>query len=343
MTDLTMTAATLDSPRKMRLGKVPMPQPGPDDVLVKVKAIGICSTDLMVYQGRYDAPMPIIPGHESSGVVQQVGANVKEFKQGDSVVVEASWGCNYCASCQQGESLLCKTRVSLGRSRDGTFSEYLTAPFWAVYPLPDGMSFENGQAIISLACSSRAFSRGACVAGEKVAIFGPGIGGLIMAQLAVLGGASDVVMFGTRDWRLQMARDMGSTDVVNVRREDWQSRAQTLTEDLGFDLIFEASGNPEALTQAFQIAKIGGRIVTFSLYNGPVDDFPIPVFYGKEVSLIGSRGGAYQYPTVLGLLKKGRIRLDGLVTNQLPLSQAEEGFALMESREEGVMRVVLIP
>jgi threonine dehydrogenase-like Zn-dependent dehydrogenase len=176
-----------------------------------------------------------------------------------------------------------------------------------------------------------------------VAVFGPGIGGLIMAQLAKYNGAQDVVVFGTRDWRLRLARSLGATGVVNVQREDWREQAGESTGERWFDLVYEASGNPEALSQARQVVRTGGRVVAFSLYDSPVDRFPAQMLYGKEVTLIGVRGGAGGYALGMELIRKGSLRIDPLISHRLSLTEAEEGFALVEQREEGVMRVVLSP
>ena len=339
----SMQAAVLQRPRELRVNEVPIPRPAENEALVRVKATGICSTDLMVYQGRYPGPLPIVPGHEAAGVVERIGAQVDGLQAGDRVVVEASWGCGACPMCIRGEDVRCRNRVSQGRTRDGTFAEYLSAPIRAVHALPSEIEFNNAQAIITVACSVRAIRRGRPDIGDRVAIFGPGIAGLVLAQLARNNGASDVVVFGTRDWRLDMARSLGATDVVNVRQDDWTERALALTGGQGFDVVFEASGNPDALLDAHRVVRTGGRIVAFTVYDGPIDRFPAQMLYSKEMTLIGVRGGAGGYPLAIELVRSGAVRLDPLVSHILPLSEAEEGFALMERSEEGVMRVVLTP
>ena len=338
-----MRAVTLREPRKLTVRDVPVPQLTQDEVLLRVEATGICSTDLMVYQGRYTIPLPLIPGHESAGVVERVGDRVTRFQEGDRASIEASWGCGACTPCEQGEDGLCPGRVSLGRTRDGTFAEYVAVPARAVHPLPPEVSFDQAQALVTVACAVRAIRRGRPEFGGRVAVFGPGIGGLIMAQLAKYNGAQDVVVFGTRDWRLRLARSLGATSVVNVQREDWREQAGELTGEGGFDLVYEASGNPEALSQALQVVRTGGRVVAFSLYDGPVDRFPAQMLYGKEVTLIGVRGGAGGYVLGMELIRKGSLQIDPLISHRLSLNKAEEGFSLVERREEEVMRVVLSP
>ena len=140
-----------------------------------------------------------------------------------------------------------------------------------------------------------------------------------------------------------MAQTLGATGVVNVRQETWREQADELTGQQGFDLVFEATGNPRALHDAFQVVRNGGRVVVFSLYDGPVDQFPAQMLYTKEVTLIGVRGGAGGYSLGIELVRKGSLRLDPLISHRLPLSEAEQGFATIERRDEGVMRVVLSP
>lgn len=140
-----------------------------------------------------------------------------------------------------------------------------------------------------------------------------------------------------------MAKDLGATHVVNVRTSDWAEQAKSLTKNEGFDLVLEASGNHKALFQSLEVVGTRGRVVAFSLYNGIIDAFPAGVFYGKEVSIIGTRGGADHYPQSISHVQSGQLRIDDLITDHLPLQQAAEGFDLAASRKEGVMRVVLIP
>jgi L-iditol 2-dehydrogenase len=338
-----MRAVMLLEPGKLKVGEAPVPRVAPDEVLLRVMATGICTTDIMVYQGRYTVPLPLILGHEAAGVVERVGARVTGLREGDRGTVEASWGCGACPACVQGEDGLCPARVSLGRTRDGTFAEYIAVPARAVHLLPPEVSFDQAQALVTVACAVRAIRRGRPGFGERVAVFGPGISGLIMAQLAGHNGASEVVVFGTRDWRLQLAQNLGATGAVNVRRETWREQAGELTGQQGFDLVFEATGNPEALSDALQVVRNGGRVVAFSLYDGPVDQFPAQMLYAKEVTLIGVRGGAGGYPLGIELARKGSLRIDPLISHRLPLSEAEKGFAFIEHRDEGVMRVVLSP
>ena len=335
--------ATLRAPGKLTIDSVPIPQPAPDEILVRIEAIGICTSDLLVYEGHHQTKLPIVPGHESAGIVEEVGTQVTDIKVGDRVTPEASWTCGSCANCKQSEATVCSSRTALGRSRDGTFAKFITVPARAAYVLPDELTFDQGQAIVTVACSMRAFGKGRLTSGEKVAIFGPGISGIILAQLAMLNGASEAVVFGTRDWRLTLAKDLGATHVVNVRTSDWAEQAKSLTKNEGFDLVLEASGSHEALFQSLEVVGTRGRVVAFSLYNGIIDAFPAGVFYGKEVSIIGTRGGADYYPQSISHVQNGQLRIDDLITDHLPLQQAAEGFDLAASRKEGVMRVVLIP
>ena len=343
LSGVAMSAAVLPEPGQLRMEEVTVPEPAPDEVLIRTEAIGICSTDLMVYRGRYATPLPLIPGHECSGVVERIGSQVSGLHVGDRVVPEASWGCGACQSCGQRDAASCPDRVSLGRTRDGTFAQFVSVPARAVHLLPDNVSFQEGQALVTVACVLRALHRGSPEPGEKVAVFGPGISGLLLTQLAVHSGASSVVVFGTRQLRLDLALSSGANGAVNVRDDDWSDVAQDFVGEQGFDLIFEASGSSDALLQSFQVVRTRGRIVAFSIDDGLVDDFPASKLYSKEVSLLGSRGGAGNYPLAIELLEDKRLKLDNLITHRLPLKEAERGFSLMERREEGVMRVVLCP
>lgn len=343
MQSATMNAVTLQGPGDLQTQRLPVPSVRRGGVRIRVEAAGICGTDVLVYQGKYAAALPLVIGHEFAGVVEQIGADVPGLRKGDRVAVEASWGCGICLICQRGETSLCHARVSLGRTRSGCFAEYVVVPARAVHKLPASVSVLQAQALVTIACAIRALRRGRPEVGERVAIFGPGVSGLTLLQLVLRTGAAQVVFFGTRESRLALARELGAAATLSVHRADWAEQARELTSGRGFDLVFEVSGSRDALSQAIEVAGHGGRIVAFSIYDGPIDGFPAEALYAKEVTIAGTRGGAGGYAPGLDLLARGQIAMEPLISHQLSLKEAKKGFDLIEGRDEDVLRVVLAP
>ena len=338
-----MEALTFRGPRDLECSSRPIPKPGDDELLIRVKAAGICGTDVLVYEGRYGSIYPLVPGHEFAGVVERAGVAVDGFEAGDRVAAEASWNCGVCRECREGDGSQCASRVSLGRNRDGAFAEYVTVPARAAHRLPSHVQFQHAQALTTVACAIHAVRRGQTAIGDRVGIFGPGVAGLVLLEVALLTGALDVVMFGTRPHRLALARELGATATVNVRDDDWRQQANRLAGRAGFDVIFEASGSPLALAQSIDVVRRGGRVVVYSIYDGPVDGFPAHLFYDKEVTVLGARGGSGGYVPGLDLLAREQLRLDPLISHELPLREAGAGFAMLEHDRDTTARVVLMP
>ena len=243
-----MRAAVLNEARTpLTIDELTIDDPGPGEAIVRVVATGVCHSDLHFIEGTYPARMPTVLGHEVAGVVEAVGEGVVGFQLGDPVIAEGSWGCQICAACQGGREPLCPNRVSQGRTRDGTFAEFLVAPTRGLHMIPRDLDFGIAQALISVACSVRAMRRGRPEFGDSVAIFGPGIAGLILSQLAHDNGASGVTMFGTRDWRLDMAANLGADETINVRQDGWMERARSLTNDQGYYVLPRVPSGPQRL------------------------------------------------------------------------------------------------
>lgn len=337
--------------RGVEFKDVEEPKINEDEVLIEVKFAGVCGTDLEIYEWHpelmdtFPVPinLPFILGHEFSGEVNQMGSKVKGHRIGDRVVANPILSCGSCFFCRKGEASICDYRPTLGVGINGAFAKYVAVPATNLFNLPENVSFEEGAITELLSVAVHAAERVGVGCGDTVAITGPGPLGLMMLMVAKAAGASRVFVTGieTDEQRLKTAIELGADSVINVKMENPTECVKKLTEGLGADIVFETAGHPSAVTQAIALARKGGRVGILGLSPrlSPIQTSHI-VLWEKE--LIGIR--AY-YPQTwkrsIALLSAGKVRLDPLITNKLPLADVESGFRLMGERES--IKVLLKP
>jgi threonine dehydrogenase-like Zn-dependent dehydrogenase len=295
-----------------------------------------------VFRGEHPATLPIILGHEFAGRVKAVGEGVRGLRVGQRVLAEGGWACGRCGPCRDGRPAACEARALLGRTVDGCFAEAVVVRAASVYPLLDGVTTLAAQSVVTLATALHAADRAGALAGKRVAIIGPGHAGLLLLQVCRTRGVREVAVFGTRRHRLDLARALGATEVVNVRAPGFD-RWRTLPPPDGFDVSFEASGAPGGLAHAFRTTRPAGTVVAYGILHGGLDEVPGFELYARELTVVGSRGAGTSYQEAINLLADGSIRVDPLITHRLPLDDARQGFALMIDRPDDVVRVVLTP
>ena len=336
-----MRAIVFHGPFDARLEERQEPKPGQDSVIVDIVTVGICGTDVEMYEGRYPCKPSTIMGHEGSGVVSEIGANVDGFRPGDRVIVDGGWACGNCRFCKAGLPARCPNRVMLGSSVDGAFADRIAVPAKVLRRLPDAVAHEEAQSVLPIASAIRALRAAQITLGDRATVFGPGHAGLIFLQLLKLNGAADVTIVGTREPRLSLARDLGADACINLSNEDLDERAKEMTNGGGFDVAVEASGNPIALTQAMSVVKTGGTILVFGVASGPVPSFPLFDVYKKELRIIGSRGGAGGHDLALTYLASKRLKILPLVTHYFSLEQTIDGFKAARDKSAGMLRGVV--
>ncbi|NPV43450.1 MAG: alcohol dehydrogenase catalytic domain-containing protein [Firmicutes bacterium] len=337
-----MKASILTGPGKLELVNIPIPKLGSRDVLVKVDCVGICGTDVSVYRGFYNAKENIILGHEFCGEVVEVGEDVVKVKPSDYIISEASWGCNSCYWCNSGYPSYCEAPNMLGRTINGSLAEYIVVPDVVLHKIDKGVSPTEGQSAVGVATALRAVHRSGMRFQDKVLIVGPGYSGLIMLQLCKIGGAGFIVMAGTRENRLDIAKNTGADFTVNVKlNPDWE---KTLLKDYvpqGFDICIEASGTVSGLLSCIKLVKKGGTVVQFGASFDMIDNLPQKDFYSREISLIGSKGGYGFYPRAVELLQNHRLKIEPLVTHNFGLDEVARAFEVMDRRLDNVLRAVV--
>ncbi len=338
-----MKAARLHGPRDLRVEDVPIPEIRAGWVLVEMHSIGICGTDLSVYCGDVAVRHPVILGHECAGVVVEVGPGVQDLKAGDRVFVEASWGCGDCAYCRRDLSVHCLRRSSLGRTVDGAFAEYLAVPAGVAHRMAEHVPFDDAQSSSTIACAIRAMAHVRPVPGSTAAVVGSGHAGLILQQMLRIAGVGWIAMAGSREKRLALARELGADLVVEGRSPEALRAVQSATDGLGVDLSADAAATAASLDLTMQLASLGGTVLLFGIFEGPIDHFRGQDMYRKEISLIGSRGGFGACDATARLLGRGAFRVGPLISHTFPLEGIVEGFRLMDEKAPDALRIVIHP
>jgi len=349
-----MKAAVLYGPEDLRVEERDVPSPDKEEVLIKVKACAICGTDPKILKEGWPFQPPygeFIPGHEYTGEIVAVGRQVTEFKVGDRIAIETHKGCGQCVNCLRGNYTVClnygnkeKGHRHYGFTVNGGYAEYTVAHVNVVHKLPQNISFEEGTIATTAACVLFGVDRmGGYLAGEKVAIIGPGPIGLVAVQICKALGGERVYLTGTRDSRLSIGRKVGADVVVNVKKEDPVKIIMEETEGRGVDTVIECSGSKEAFDQGVRMLARGGRILFIGLARGPVT-LEINKFILGNCTAYGVRGeGGTDCARALSLMGQGKINAKPLITHTFPLDKINQAFTTYINRLEDALKVVVIP
>ena len=341
-----MRAAVLHKPLDMRIEEVEVPKIGPHEVLVRMKRVGVCGSDIHFYlEGRiasFVVEEPLVLGHECSGEIAEVGAEVTGTEVGQRVIVEPGFVCGKCQYCRAGRYNLCKEVDFYGAPPyDGAFAEYVPAPEQNVYPMPQNMAFEEGAMIEPLAVGMMAAKMGKVTAHDAVAVLGAGPIGQMALQAAKTYGALDVCVTDLIDYRLDYAEKYGAKAVVNASREDVVDRIMEHTDNEGVDVVIEASWAIPSVLQSLDITKPGGRIV---LVGYPTKDVPLPLtkIIAKELNLSGIHRYANVYQTAIRAVSSGKAVVKPYVTHRFPFDRILEGFDAHIKKTGNPMKIQIV-
>lgn len=354
-----MRAVVLEAPQAdLRVEEIPIPEPHPGEVLVKVAGCGVCHTDLHVIKGEVAFPTPCVLGHEISGSVAEVPAGTDAPPVGSSVVGAFIMPCGTCRFCAIGRDDLCERFFAMNRLKgtlyDGTtrlrraggdplwmysmagLAEYCVIPATGVFPLPDGLPLvESAVYGCSILTAFGAVRHAADVrVGETVAVVAIGGVGLNIVQLAHAFGAARIIAVDVRDDALRAARELGATDVVNAGETDAVSAVRELTSGEGVDVAFEALGRPQTFEQAFELVRDGGRMVAIGIAAGQATAaIGITRLVRRSIRITGSYGGRTRadMPEILRMAAAGTIRAERMVTQRVPLSRAAAAYAALDN------------
>lgn len=345
-----MKAIRFMQPEVIEYSEIPQPEVKDNEILAEIAYAGFCATDIELLTGEMIhikngfTTYPIIPGHEWSGTVIAVGKDVRDFKVGDRVTSDVSLGCGECDACRKGHYNLCPNREVVGsyRNRQGVFAQYVAVPQRHVYKIPEGLSLEEAALAEPAATAMYAVAKARIPAGAEVLVIGDGPIGQLAAQLANLAGASKVILAGSWDEKLAIAKDCGIAATINYHNEDVVQRARELT-DGGPEIIIETSGSNSALNTAVQALKPTGRIVAVSWYNGAMVDVPMNTLIVKDAELIGSLASPNSFGPVLRYMVEGKLKVKPLITHVKPLSELADVVAMVRAKKEMRIKILLKP
>jgi 2-desacetyl-2-hydroxyethyl bacteriochlorophyllide A dehydrogenase len=331
-----MLAAQITAPGQTRVIEATIPEPGPDEVLIRVRAAGICGTDLHILHGTYEATYPITPGHEFSGEVAAVGANVTRYRAGDRVTADPNIPCGKCPFCQRNEPNQCKTLQAVGVTRNGAFAEYVSVPQSVVFPIGD-LSYAAAALVEPLACVVWGLKRINVQPGDSALVFGAGPMGVLVMQALRSAGAARVVVTETVQSRLDMARQLGAS--ATIPAGDQQADHLGELAPLGYDIVVDATGIPAVLQQCFDYVRPRGRVWVFGVCppDSQVAFDPYTVFR-KDLSIIGSFAVNRTFPESIALIQGGAINVEALISHRLPLAEFAGALHLAE-HDPGRMKV----
>lgn len=331
----------------IELREVPEPVISDDEVLIEVKAAGICGTDIHVKHDTFPYWPPVILGHEFAGEIAQVGAKVDGWQVGDRVVGEPhTLHCGKCYLCRRGHVQNCPEKRSPGWGIDGAFARFLKYPPKLLHRIPDTMTFEQA-ALVEPAANAVTdiLERDTLEVGDFVVVLGPGPIGLLAAQVARAGGAREVMIVGApvdEELRLATARKLGVEHVVNFAETNPVERCLELTEGRGADLVIECSGAPAAIAQSIELCRKWGKVCAIGLTGKRPVQLDWDAAMTKVLTLYFNMSTAYaSWDKTIWMMATGRVNVDPLITHVLPLSEWERGFEAVESME--ALKVVLRP
>lgn len=311
----------------MRVIEMEKPVVAPGQILVKIEYVGFCGSDLNTYLGRNPmVKLPVVPGHEVGAVVEEIGEGVPEglFAKGMSVTLNPYTNCGKCASCRNGRVNACEHNETLGVQRNGVMCEYAVMPWQKVIPAPS-MSSRDCALIEPMSVGFHAVSRGQVVDNERVMVIGCGMIGMGAIVRASLRGAT-VIAVDLDDEKLELARKVGATYVINSKTENVHERMLQLTDGLGADVVIEAVGSPATYVMAVDEVGFTGRVVCIGYAKSPVE-FQTKLFVQKELDIRGSRNALpADFRAVINYLQTGVCPIDKLISR---IAEPEEAAAAM--------------
>ena len=326
----------------IELREIPEPIPQANEVKVRVEATGICGTDLYGYSA---VKPPVVLGHETAGIVAEVGKEVKDIKVGDRVTTETTaYICGQCKFCLSKNYNLCTHRKGLGSAVNGAFAEYFVIRKESIRQIPPHIDFNSASLFEPLSCAVHAVMEQAkLLPHETVLVLGPGPLGLLTAQIAKSLGAK-VIICGIEgdEKRLSIAKKLGINQVFNIKKKDIQGCLTNLTLGYGFDVVFECSGSVEAVEYGLNYIRKGGRYLQEGIVRQPVKLRFDQILFDKELSIIGSRTQKpSSWDKAINLVNEGKVNLEELVSDVLLLSNWKEGFR--RAKKKNSIKIVLRP
>ena len=330
---------------KLVEGEAPMPKMGPDDVVIQLKSVGVCGSDLHYYRtgsiGNFIVKFPFVLGHEAAGVIVDVGENVKNLKKGDRVCMEPGIPCMKCEECLTGHYNLCKdVRFWATPPYDGVLSEYVSHPAAFTFKIPDNMSFTEGALVEPLAIGLHACNMGGVKLGHTVAIVGAGCIGLVTLLAAKAYGATKIIVGDVLDKRLAKAAELGAI-TVNTKETDFAKKVLELTDGRGADVCIDCAGFTPTVDACLTAAKPAGMVIIVGMGEDRVNGFNTSIMSTKELTVKSIFRYRNLYPTAINAIADGRIDVESIVSHRFTFNDTINAFATCTRDIRNVVKGVI--
>lgn len=343
-----MKALMLSAYEQLDVVEVAEPEFGPDDVLLRVAACGICGSDVHGYDGGSGRRVPpIVMGHEAAGEIVAIGEQVRGFEVGDRVTFDSTVFCGECAFCRRGEVNLCEGRQVLGVScreyrRHGAFAEMVAVPARILYRLPAELAFPEAAMLEAVSVALHAVRLSEIRGSETALVIGAGMIGLLTAQAARIAGCGRVLISDVDRTRLDRAMEVGIADVLELTGEALAREVLRLTGGVGADLVLEAVGRAKTIASAVACVRRGGTVTLVGNIEAQVP-LPLQQVVTRQIRLQGSCASAGEYPEAIRLVASGAMLVRPLISAVAGLEEGAAWFKRLHARERGLMKVVLAP
>ena len=342
-----MKALVLEEVNRFVYREVPDPRPGPGEVLVAIRACGICGSDVHGMDGSTGRRQPpLIMGHEAAGVIAGAGAGVEGWKIGQRVTFDSTVYCGVCSYCRRGEINLCDDRRVLGVScddyhQDGALAEYASVPARILYALPDGVSFPQAAMVEALSIAVHAVGRLDLRLNDSAVVVGAGTIGLLVVQVLKAFGCSPVIAADIDPAKLEMAERLGADGVIDAGTQGAAGQVRKILPR-GADLAVEAVGVTASVRDAVAVLRKGGQLALVGNVS-PTVELPLQSVVIGQISVAGSCASSGEYPRCLDLIARGVVDVDTIISAIEPLSEGGRWFQRLYEGEAGLMKVVLVP
>ncbi len=336
-----MKSVVVETPGKIAVVEREIPAIKENQVLVKVKAAGICGSDVHIFHGKNAfATYPRVVGHEFAGEIAKVGDQAGDFAVGEHVVVDPVVSCGHCYACRIGRHNVCTSQHVMGVHEDGGFQEYVAVNADQVYKLPADLPWEIAATVEPFSIGAQVAHRGRLSGDDTVLICGAGPIGLIILQVAKMKGAR-VAILDLEESRLEKAKELGADMIINGNTTDLVDAMKEFTDGLGFNLIYEATANAKILATCIRdLPSQAGRVVVlgFTTQELPIRQVDI---MGRELEIIGTRLNNHRFPEVIDWFKAGSVKPQEIITHTFPFEKAAEAFQFSDENPDKVLKIIL--
>jgi L-iditol 2-dehydrogenase len=324
----------------MVIEEVEIPVPGPGEIQVRVAVCGVCGSDVHAFHGKHPfVSAPIVPGHEFSGTISEIGEGVEGFTVGDRVTVEPSLTCGTCYNCRNGLYNICSELQVLGCQASGAFAQYISVPAGKVYKLPDNLDFDDGALVEPSAVGVHAVRKSELSLGDRVVVLGAGVIGLAIVQAAKAAGAGEIIVTGHHEGRLKVAKELGA-DTTFLAGDTVKFISDNYGPD-GIDIVYEAVGVGATMNEAIDIIRKGAKIIVVGVF-GKHPTTKVGLIQDKEIDIRGSLMYVdTDYPRTLELMSSGKIKTKPLITARFPLERVSEAFDIIQEKRDETLKVLL--